>query len=435
MEENRNQETDFMKETIKQRPLNRKKLFRRTMITVAMAVIFGLVACLTFLLLEPIISNRLYPKEEPSTVIFVEETEEEEILPQDMIVDESQMNPIPSPAPALEDEQIAQVLSEMKLGIEDYMSLYQGLSEIAREAQKSMVTVAGVTSDTDLFDNVYENEGMISGVIIADNKIELLVLTNISSIEKAESYKITFADDRKYSASLKRKDKNTGLAILAVRKSIINRSTIEEINIIEMGSSYNSNAGTPVIAIGQPLGVADSLAYGFITSSGSTLHLPDSSYKLITTDMYGSKNATGILINLKGQMIGMIDMENQKDDIKNIISAYGITELKKVVQNLSNGQDIAYLGVYGSDVTQEINQEMGVPYGAYILEIDMDSPAMKAGIQSGDIIIRIDDFTVNSYKEFVSILTDKQPEEVISIGLLRQSPEGYMEMELEVTLE
>ena len=82
MEENHNQGTDFMKETIKQRPLNRKKLIRRTLITAAMAVIFGLVACLTFLLLEPVISNKLYPEEEPSQVVLVEETKEDEILPE-----------------------------------------------------------------------------------------------------------------------------------------------------------------------------------------------------------------------------------------------------------------------------------------------------------------------------------------------------------------
>ena len=90
MEENKNQNnTDFMKETIKQRPLNRKKLVRRTLVTAAMAVIFGMVACFTFLLLEPIISNRLYPEEEPQTVVLVENVEENEILPEDMIADES----------------------------------------------------------------------------------------------------------------------------------------------------------------------------------------------------------------------------------------------------------------------------------------------------------------------------------------------------------
>ena len=60
MKENINQDnTDFMKETIKQRPINRRKLVRRTLLTAAMAVIFGLVACVTFLLLEPVINNKL----------------------------------------------------------------------------------------------------------------------------------------------------------------------------------------------------------------------------------------------------------------------------------------------------------------------------------------------------------------------------------------
>ena len=82
MKENINQDnTDFMKETIKQRPINRRKLVRRTLLTAAMAVVFGMVACFTFLLLEPVISNRLYPEEEPQTVVLVEETEENEVLP------------------------------------------------------------------------------------------------------------------------------------------------------------------------------------------------------------------------------------------------------------------------------------------------------------------------------------------------------------------
>lgn len=152
MEENKSQDnTDFMMERIKQRPLNRKKLIRRTLVTAAMAVIFGMVACFTFLLLEPVISNRLYPEEEPQTVVFVEETEENEILPEDMIADDSQMQPEPTEPPTLEDEQIAQVISEMELdldlGVEDYLSLVNSVEEIAKEARKSIVSVVGVTSD------------------------------------------------------------------------------------------------------------------------------------------------------------------------------------------------------------------------------------------------------------------------------------------------
>ena len=156
MEENKNQETtDFMKETIKQRPLNRRKLVRRTLITAAMAVIFGTVACLTFLVLEPLFSNSLYPEEEPEAIVFPEEIEENEILPEDMIADDSQMQPEPTEAPILEDEQIAQVLSEMKLGSEDYISLFIGINDVAKSVQNSLVTVTGVTSDISWLENEY----------------------------------------------------------------------------------------------------------------------------------------------------------------------------------------------------------------------------------------------------------------------------------------
>lgn len=436
MEENRNQQSDFVKETIKQRPLNRKKLLRRTLITALMAVVFGTIACLTFLLLEPVISNSLYPEEEPEPVVFVEEPEDE-ILPEDMIVDESQMNqPEPTEAPALVDKQIEQVLSEVKLGVDDYNSLYKGLADVAKGVQNSMVTVVGVTSDVDWFNNAYVNEGTISGVIIADNGRELLVLVAMNLMEEAETLKVTFADGSECEAAIKKKDNNTGLAVLAVKKTEIDKETLQIAVPIALGSSAGSSlVGTPIIAIGQPLGVTGSLCYGFVTSAGSVIHLPDSSYKLVTTDIYGSKNATGILINIKGQMVGMIDPSRQHEDIKNLISAIGITELKKMIQSLSNDEEIPYLGIYGSDVSVEARQELGVPVGVYITEIDMDSPAMEAGIQSGDIIHYLDDQEIGSYAEFINYLIDKDPEQTVTIGFFRQGPEGYTEMQLDVVLK
>jgi len=436
MEENQNQNnSDFMKETIKQRPLNRRKLVRRTLITAAMAVIFGMVACFTFLLLEPVISNRLYPEEEPDTVVFLEETVEEEILPEDMIADESQMQPEVTEAPALEDEQIAQVLSEMKLGIDDYLSLINGLNGVAREIQKSIVSVVGVTSDVGWLDNEYENEGVVSGVVAADNGRELLILANINSLKGSDSLKVTFADDLEYEAFIKKKDNNTGYAIIAIQKSIMKETTINMAKPVSLGTSVSSGlVGIPVIALGRPTGTDDSLCYGNITSTGNSIRLPDSSYKFLTTDIYGSTAASGVLINLRGQVIGMIDMTYNASDMKNTISAMGISELKKVVERLSNDKEIAYFGVYGKDVTKEANEEMGVPFGAYITEVDMDAPAMNAGIQSGDVIIRIGDTEISGYQSLVDALLLLKPDQTVTVGLMRQGPDGYTEMEVDVEL-
>ncbi len=435
MEENRNQDnTDFMKETIKQRPLNRKKLVRRTLVTAAMAVIFGMVACFTFLLLEPVISNRLYPEEEPQTVVFVEETEENEILPEDMIADDSQMQTGPTEAPVLEDEQIAQVLSEMELGVEDYISLISDVRELARETRNSIVTVVGVTSDVGWLDNEYESEGAVSGVIVADNGKELLILANVSSIKGADALKVSFADGQEYQAAIKKKDNNTGLAIISISKSIMQNGTLETAKPAALGTSGASLVGNPVIALGRPMGTEDSVCYGNVTSAGNTIKLPDSDYKYMTTDIYGSPNASGVIINLKGQVVGIIDMAHNSTDMKNLINAVGITELKKVVESLSNDSDISYFGVYGTDVTEQANTEMGVPYGAYITEIDMDSPAMEAGIQSGDVIIRLDNTEINNYQDLVKALLLKGPDNEVKIELMRQGPEGYTEMEITAVL-
>ncbi len=436
MEDNNNQNNpDFMRETIKQRPLNRKKLVRRTLITAVMAVIFGMVACFTFLLLEPVLSNRLYPEEGTEPVVFPEESEENEILPEDMIADDSQMQPEIIETPALEDEQIAQVLSEMQLGKDDYLSLMNSLGSVAKDVQKSIVTVVGVTPDVGWLDNEYENEGVVSGVVVADNGKEILVLANINSLKDAESIKVIFVDDYEYQASIKRKDSNTGYAIISISKSIMRSGTIETAKPVSLGSSAGSSlVGIPIIALGRPMGTEDSMCYGNITSIGNSIRLPDSSYKYMTTDIYGSTNASGVLINLRGQVIGMIDMTYNASDMKNIVSAVGITELKKVVESLSNDKAIAYFGAYGVDVTKKANAEMEVPMGAYITEIDMDSPAMNGGIQSGDVIIRIGETDISSYQELVKAFLFLEPEESVEIGLMRQGPDGYMEMEVSVSL-
>ena len=82
-------EITFLQEKIKERPVNRKKLARRTAITVVMAMVFGLVACVTFLLLEPVINRMLYPEEKAEIVRFPEE--EEEVRPEDMAADEEEL--------------------------------------------------------------------------------------------------------------------------------------------------------------------------------------------------------------------------------------------------------------------------------------------------------------------------------------------------------
>lgn len=428
-------DSDFITEKIKQRPINKKKLLRRTLITAAMAVIFALVACLTFLTLEPVISNWLYPEEEPAPIELPAVTEE--MLPEDMIADESEMNPPEPPAEIqLQDEQIAQVLDSYQPGADDYNSMYTALTEIARNAAKSVVTVTGSVSNVDWFNNPYESKDQTSGIIILKPGKEIYILVNYEKLEEAESIMVTFCDGEQAQAQVKKKDVNTKLAVLSVAESGVDASTLETITAADLtGSSSNINiVGKPVIAIGSPLGTSDSICYGIITSNNTTVNMIDSYYKILTTDIYGSHNSSGVLINLSGQVLGIIDNSNNSEDMMNLVSAIGITELRRKIERMSNEREQAYLGTYGTDVTADANERLGVPYGAYITEIAMDSPAMNAGIQSGDIITAIGEKEINIYGDLVSAIMEAQPEQTVTVTFMRQGPEEYLQMEVEVML-
>lgn len=419
---------DFLREKIKQKPVNKKKLLRRTVITVVMAVVFGLVACVTFLVLEPVISNRLYPEEEAKEVQFPEETATEEMKPEDMLVEEEKETVVEVVEAELGDEQIdkitAQLLSQVTFGLEDYQLLYEELAELARSASRSIVTVTAVISDVDWFNDIYENEASASGIIVANNGKSILVLVSGSTLNEVDSIIVTFCDQAKVNAELVQKDATTGLAILSVPLVDIGEETMDIIDIANLGSSNNSNLlGAPVMALGSPMGTSGSVCYGVVTSAGTILDQPDSAYKTITTDIYGSRNATGVLVNLKGMVIGIIDNVNTSVDMGNLLTAYGISELKRTIEKMSNNKARAYLGIHGADVTKEASEELNIPQGAYIKGIEMDSPAMAAGIQSGDVVTQINGTPVTTYNDLLTILYNANPEDILAFTLMRQGRE------------
>ncbi len=424
---------DFLREKIKQKPVNKKKLLRRTITTAVMAFVFGIVACLTFLLLEPVINNWLYPEEEAKEVQFPEETIVEEMKPEDMLTEEA-IEEEEEPA-ELVDEQIKELLSQVKFGLDEYQTVYDDLAALAKDVNRALVTVTGVTSDVDWFNNTYESEAVVSGVIVENNGRAMLILVNMNNIKDVDKIVVTFCDQTQADAEVIQKDTSTGFAILSVSLLAISEETMDIINIAKLGSSNSGNlAGTPIIALGSPMGTSGSICYGIITSSSTMIDHVDAAYKLISTDIFGSRNATGVLVNLKGKIIGIVDNSYNSEDRGNLLSAYGISELKRVMTKMSNNQSRAYLGIHGTDVPQEANLELGVPLGTYIKEIEMDSPAMTAGIQSGDVITKVGGEEIATYNELLNILYNSKPGEVITITLMRQGMDAFQKMEVEVIL-
>lgn len=499
---------EFLQEKIKERPINKKKLFRRMVITASLAVLFGVLACLSFLLLEPILNNWLYPEEQPEIVTFPQE--KDEMRPEDMLTegtttsqeteaqtissegkkDEEQSTTISESTESPSKEENSQeqhsgedgstkenlekentmeggsgegesreevsveyanisgshnnTLSEESSTVESmpieplkpYQTQYEELYKVYREMESSMVTVTAVHSDVDWFNNTYQSEGTTAGVIIANNNRELLILSKKSSLNDAETIRISFCDGMEADAVIKQYDKNTDLAVLAVDLKFIEADTLASVTVATLGSSISSGmTGTPVIAIGNLFGYKDNVCYGMVTSKGNVVTMADSEYKLMTTDIYAGTNPSGILVNMEQEVIGIIDNSHNHDDTKNLLSAIGITELKGLITKLSNGEAINYLGIYVQDISEQTRKETGLPQGAFIVDIDMDSPAMLKGIQKGDIVVRVGSQEIRSAADYMNVLRNASAENGINIVVQRASVNAFEEMHFVVQPE
>ena len=425
VEQNQQDKNEYIREKVKQRPLNRKKLMRRTIITAAMAVVFGVLACFTFLVLEPVFSNILSPEEEPEIIEIPEDVDE--VSPEDMLLEDKKEPTI----------QIIREEADAVDPLDNYQYMYKEIYEIAGETQKSLVTVTGVTTDENWWGDEFESSGETSGLYVANNGRQILILAETSALKEADSINVTFADGMTHKATLKQSDANSGLSIVSVDVNDVNPETIAAILPAKLGNSRLSTlVATPVIAIGHPYGSSESVGFGMMVSKDRIVSLTDSNYEIMTTDIYGSEEATGIIVNLKGEVLGIIDQSYNAEETKNLISAIGISDLKKTIERMSNGKAGARLGVTGTDVTDSAHEEYKVPYGAYVTGIVMNSPAMNYGIQSGDVIIRIDNEEISNYEKLTECLMTKTPDTTVTVSIMRQSGQSeYREIELEIVLD
>lgn len=434
----------FMREEIKSRPINKRKLIRNTLVAALSALVFGLVACITFALLAPFVLDRITEKKPEDDVkappVFItlpEESLEDEMTPEDMLV----TNPIPeteidfSELSIMEEDEIKALISEMKFSLADYQTLYLSMADVAKEAMKSLVRVTPFKKNVDWFDYEYENVSNLSGLIIGSNGSELFIVTKYSPLRKNETIIVTFDNNAKAYATLVASDRSLDICVISVSEEDIDEITREYIKIAKLGSSANFKVvGAPIIAIGSPVSTYGSMSFGTITGNNDSFHVTDANYKQLYTNIVGGNDATGVLIGINGDVLGIIDNTHSAKDCTNLIGAIGITELKKVLELMMNRIDVPYLGIKGDDVPQSAIAE-GAPRGVFVLSVEMDSTAMRAGIQSGDIITSMGNSNIAKFSDFIAVLRSEVPETTYTYAVMRKSQDTYKRIELEVSFK
>ena len=418
--------SDFLEERIKTRPRTRRRIVRRALEVAVLAVLFGLIACVTMVFVSPILEEKLFPTPTPTNEVkFPEESAsyiKEEVQPEDMLlVDEE-----PEPSIVIEEPDTETLLLEM---------IYL-LKQKAEYCKRWLVQVDGVSSSVSWLESINTSSNSAMGAIIADNGTELLVLVERDCLLNADKIKVTFVDSTVADGYVKGEDADAGLAVVAVSKELLSEETLEQCKVVEMTSSNNKAlVGSAVMAVGSPNGVNGSATYGFITSNGVEVNNWDINYRLVTTDMYGVTNPNGFLVNWQGQLLGVLYQDYHSEEASNMITALGISELKRKVERMSNGEASSVFGIKGTEVTEQAHGEYGIPYGAYILGVKLDSPAMKAGIQAGDIIVKVGDKDISSMTSLSYYLQQMDVGEAVEMVIMRQSQGTYKESVLNIVLE
>ena len=467
MEEDKKHPTEesdysYIQEKIKDRPINKRKLLKKMLVTVGGAVLFGLVACFTFIFLGPVINNLLSSGEEVvvqqinipeipyddelgdiavSDVLYDDTTTFEETPIQDMSFDDEEMamyaDDVQS-ASVNESYELAAasviVENEYEIKLEDYQTIHRMMYQMSQTVGKSIATITSVTDVNELYEGSYNVEGKTSGIIVGNNGYEILIFADSRNIADDGAIWITFCDNNIYEGSLKKKDEQTGFAIYAVPINIMDETTLNSYTICTIGTSSSLIfMGSSVMAVGDPLNNGKSICYGMVTSMDSRVYMEDEAYQLVTTDMFGSTEGYGFLFNTRGQAVGIITHDNHEESMENLIYAYGISSLRPLMESMANGVKRAGLGIVVTDVTPEAQKGMGIPAGAYISKVSKDSPAMNVGLQPGDIIVSMDDTAIQNVTEYGNYLKTKEPDDSIMLSIMRFVADEYIETEIQIT--
>lgn len=403
----------FIKETIKEQPTDRKRLAGKFLTAAVCGVIFGACAAGTMALIVPKALERFGTAPDQKAVVTLTPS-----------VKAEQVTPTPE---ATEQEKTSASTAWQN-------DLSDGMSQIAEEPRRALVRISAAGEDSDLLDDSFLEYGDEEGFVFLKNSEAFYILTVSDQMQEADKFTVTFSDGTVTDGILCKKDLRTGFFVIKVPFTSVDEETQEKIPAAPLVAADDMKQTESVIAIGSPSGDYDSLMGGTITSVTGTLKVADEEYGMLTTDMVGSEEGGGILLNSSGEVAGII--WNQEEDRTNVIRAVETAQLQPLLESMANGEDICYIGIMGATISSYQSENLDVPRGVYVDAVDEDSPAMTAGIQNGDILHALDGQEVQSMEEYASVLQGLNKGTRTTVNVYRKNPSGeYEDVQLKVTIK
>lgn len=298
------------------------------------------------------------------------------------------------------------------------------------EVSPSVVSILYTREGFDPFSGpVSSDEGIGTGFIV--DKTGLIVTNaHVVSLPDAD-YSVVLKDGSTYDVTRVSLDEASDLAILEVEG--------RDLPVVDLGDSSAVKVGQTAVAIGNALGqFSNSVTVGVVsglarelTASGAYGDAKTYENVIQTDAALNPGNSGGPLLNLSGQVIGINVATTRGAD--NIGFAIPVNVLKPLLQGyLKEGRLIRpYMGVTYTMISEDIARLRDFPQGAYITRVMEDTPASKAGLERGDIVIEFDGVTLDGEKTLSSLIREKKPGDTVDIVVVRGNDELTLKVELE----
>ncbi len=417
-------EKDFIREKIVGRRAGRGKRLLRLLMLLCAALLFGFVAALAFALSEPRLA-KLFRTETPESVELQSEESSEESREES-----SEESREETESEALE-KRIRTEIESYDFPVSAYERMISNLKKVSSDAEKSLAEVRRKESGTDFLGESMDSENSWAGIILAKTGDELLVLCPIDAVREGGNLSISVLREEGHEASVKARDRTDRLAILSVPIASLSEKEREETKAIPLGNSRLLQRGDTLLAIGAPSGFLYSFARGLVSYLSYDYPSTDRTVENIQLNLEQEEKLGTYLLNSSGELVGILFPEGEGGGGYHEI--LGISDLVGSLERLSNGEQLPYLGLKLQKVTPEMEQR-GIPKGIYIRGCEEGSPAFLAGIQSGDILSKLNEGGIESPQDLQKMMKELHPGENAELTVLRQKGQGYREISFPLSL-
>ena len=281
----------------------------------------------------------------------------------------------------------------------------------------------------------FESEGAGSGVIFYSDDSRVAIATNNHVVEGASTIYVTFEGDISVPAKVIGTRSESDLAVLTVSWDDLNKAGVEQVTTAVFGDSDALEVGSEVIAIGNAMGMGLSATDGIISMKEQTINVDGNKLGVLQTSAaINSGNSGGALVNASGEVIGINTAKYNSAMVEGMGYAIPSNYITPIVEELltSGTQPKPYIGITGTNITEETAPMYKLPVGALILEITEGSPADKAGLEVGDVITQFNGQTVMDMDSLVKMVNEARIGSTVDMYVIRDGKDGF---ELKIKIE